>query len=165
MNELIEVIVFMRKEYYYYFEKHLNVENDSLIYSMCINAEQWLQEIPLSKILNTSYHINSEKIDSTINTLQNTISYKLPALLKPLYDIKHPESNILSFIEMGAYRIKTRKLIEMGVPRETAIEIATYFLDGLSENDEELEKRIIQRIRKERNSFPYWIKVQLESIL
>ena len=34
----------------------------------------------------------ADNIDETIELLQNTISFSVPLLLKPIFDIKNPES-------------------------------------------------------------------------
>ncbi|WP_156936150.1 hypothetical protein [Anoxybacteroides tepidamans] len=158
----------MKERFPYYYSKYLNIEErdgaDRLL-SICINAEKWLKEISLKNILNTSYHDDSEKIERTISILQNTISYRIPTLLKPLYDMMHPESMFLNFMEMGAYRPVTRKIIELGVPRETAIRIANLIINNGLNPEEKDEKKIVTSIEKIFDELDYWEKVQLDSIV
>ncbi|WP_336779830.1 DEAD/DEAH box helicase [Paenibacillus illinoisensis] len=165
VNKLFSAISLMEKSYKYYFVKYLNIDNSDLIHSFCINADKWLKETTLSEILDTPYHNNPDNIEKTIGTLQNTVSFKLPALLKPIYDILYPENNFLSFIEMGAYRSKTRRLIEMGVPRETAIYLSTYVLQNLNDNDEDLENKINIKLKANYMKLDFWVKAQLETII
>ena len=65
---------------------------------------QWANGKALCEILNNSRYDGDEgadNIDSTIELLQNTISFNLPLLLKPLYD---NETTRESFLEMYASR-------------------------------------------------------------
>jgi DEAD/DEAH box helicase len=163
VDKLYYAILFMKRNFPFYFKKNLSIENDSLLKSLCINADMWLKEIPLKNILNTDYHNDPENIDKTINSLQNTVSYKLPSLLKPMYDIKFPESNFLSFIELGAYRTTTRKLIEMGVPRETAIDLSSEYMFDITDN-ENIEKLLTKRLKQISPSLSYWVNIQLNAL-
>ncbi|MDO3654788.1 DEAD/DEAH box helicase [Bacillus subtilis] len=164
-NNLYYLILYMKDKVPFYYKKHLGIQNEGLILSLCINAEKWIKETPLSKILDTDYHDSSSKIEKTISLLQNTITYKLPALLKPLYNILLPESSFLSYLEMGAYRVITRKLIEMGVPRETALSLSNNYLDDINAEEIHLDEILYSRLRSIDNQINYWEKVQLESIL
>nr|WP_318509129.1 hypothetical protein [Bacillus sp. T3] len=164
-NNLYYLILYMKDKVPFYYKKHLGIQNEGLIFSLCINAEKWIKETPLSEILDTEYHDDSSKIEKTISLLQNTITYKLPALLKPLYNIFLPESSFLSYLEMGSYRVITRKLIEMGVPRETALSLSNNYLDDIDVEEINLDEILYSRLRNINNHINYWEKVQLESIL
>ena len=61
-------------------------------------------------------------MDNTLGDISSK-SFSIPKLLKPVLDIQDPENPILSFVEMGAYSPLSRRLIEFGVPRETALRI------------------------------------------
>lgn len=81
---------------------------------------QWATGKALCEILNNSRYEGddgADNIDSTIELLQNTISYNLPLLLKPLYDMKQSESPFLKCMQVGAFGVVERCMIEMGVPR------------------------------------------------
>lgn len=151
----------------YYF-KYFGVENsfrkdgteiDKLLQS-CILSENWLKEKTLSEIFSDKFYDSSEKIDDAISFVQNKISYGLPLLLKPLYDIKEPDSMFTRFIELGAYKPITRKLIELSIPRETAIFLSNHFEFSNIDNKQEL----INQLRTIRNNLSYWHKVQLSTI-
>jgi hypothetical protein len=151
----------------YYF-KYFGIENSfrkdgteiDRILQYCILAENWLKEKSLSEILSDKFYDTSEKIDDVINFIQNKISYGLPLLLKPLYDIKEPEGMFTRFIELGAYKPVTRKLIELSIPRETAIFLNNNFEFRNLDNKSEL----INQIRIVRENLSYWYKVQLKTI-
>lgn len=151
----------------YYF-KYFGVENsfrkdgteiDKLLQS-CILSENWMKEKTLSEIFSDKFYDSSEKIDDAISFVQNKISYGLPLLLKPLYDIKEPDNMFTRFIELGAYKPITRKLIELSIPRETAIFLSNNFEFSNIDNKQEL----INQLRTIRNNLSYWHKVQLSTI-
>jgi len=151
----------------YYF-KYFGVENsfrkdgteiEKLLQS-CILSENWMKEKTLAEIFSDKFYDSSEKIDDAIGFVQNKISYGLPLLLKPLYDIKEPDSMFTRFIELGAYKPITRKLIELSIPRETAIFLSNNFEFSNIDNKQEL----INQLRIIRNNLSYWYKVQLSTI-
>lgn len=87
-------------------------------------AVNWAKETPLAKILQDPYTANdADKTDETINLLQNTISYGIPALLSPIHSMIDPEGSFLSSIESGAHKTTTIELINNNIPRETAISV------------------------------------------
>lgn len=162
---LKEALLFMKEHFPYYYKKYLNIEEVDgvdMLLSICINAEKWLKETSLKTILSTSYYDDEDKIENTINHLQNTISYRIPSLLKPLYDIIHPGNMFLNFIEMGAYKPITRKIIELGVPRETAIRITSLIEEIPDTNDEKWIRSAIEKISGRLN---FWERIQLDSII
>ena len=83
-------------------------------------------------------------------------------LLKPLYDIRSSECMILRFIEMGAYNVIPRKMIEMNIPRETALFLSKKYF---SNNADFSEEQIIDRLRKITPELGYWYKIQIEHLL
>ena len=151
-----------------YYKRYFGVENsfrkdgteiDKLL-QYSILSENWLKEKTLADIFSDSFYDSSDKIDETISFLQNKISYGLPLLLKPLYDIKEPEVMFTRFIELGAFKPITRRLIEINIPRETAIFLNNNFeFDNLDSRDS-----LTNQIRTIRDSLSYWHKVQLNSI-
>lgn len=151
----------------YYF-KYFGVENsfrkdgteiDKMLQA-CILSENWIKEKTLAEVFSDKFYDSSERIDDAISFVQNKISYGLPLLLKPLYDIKEPEGMFTRFIELGAYKPLTRKLIELSIPRETAIFLSNNFEFTNIDNKQEL----INQLRIVRNNLSYWYKVQLSTI-
>lgn len=136
---------------------------------MCDDAIKWAKGIKLCDLLKRKYYEGKdgmEHIDNTIDMLERTISYKLPLLLKPIYDIKLPESTFLSSLQVGANIPGIRHMIEIGIPRETAIylyeEYGSLYLDDENEVDEEIIRNII---RDKYNELPYWIQVQVNYLI
>lgn len=110
----------------------------------------------------------ADNIDNTIELLQNTISFNLPLLLKPLYDMKQPESPFLKCVQVGAFGVVERCMIEMGIPRESALFLYKEIFGGKEikvEHRLELEQIIREKIRLEYKNIPYWIRVQLDFLI
>ena len=169
IEKLMNIIKFMEENVQYYYKKYFKIRGNcpsGKLWNICKNANAWLSEIKLRDILKEKYHDDSMKIDETIGEIESLIRYGMSSLLKPLYDIKYPESSFLSFIEMGAYSPVTRAMIEMGIPRETSIYLKETFLNHLVSADRELlEVEILEEIKKNINNFDYWIKIQLSNIM
>lgn len=138
--------------------------NRTYLRSLCM---KWAKETPLSDILATIHSENndiSDEIEDTIEILQNTVSYKVPLLLKPIFDIKNPDSSFLSCMMDGAYNKVSRILIEMGVPRECALYLYKTLFAGYNVNgkdDVDIETEIREKLIRSKDTLPYWIRVQL----
>lgn len=122
----------------------------------------------LKDILNDSRYEGedgADNIDETIELLQNTISFSIPLLLKPIFDIKNPESSFLSCIQLGAFNTASRTMIEMGIARETALYLYDNFFQHInysSWSKIDIEESIRQIIRDNYRAMSYWIQVQLD---
>ena len=135
---------------------------------LCKLCMLWAQETPLSDILlkrNYSDDKIADEIEDTIEILQNTVSYKVPLLLKPIFDIKNSDSVFLSCMQAGAYNKVSRTLIEIGVPRECALFLNNQLFSDYvfkDKSDEVIEEEIREILTNSKNELPYWISVQLE---
>lgn len=161
--QLKDILSTFRNEFPIYYDKYFGVPDvpgKDILLQKCILAENWLKEKTLAEIFSDRFYDSSEKIDDTISFVQNKISYGLPLLLKPLYDIKEPDSMFTRFIELGAYMPLTRKLIELSIPRETAIFLNNNFEFKNIDNKQELTSQL----REIREKLSYWYKVQLSTI-
>jgi superfamily II DNA/RNA helicase len=161
--QLKDILTSIRKEFPIYYAKYFGVPDvtgKEILLQKCILAANWLKEKSLAEIFSERFYDSSEKIDDTINFVQNKISYGLPLLLKPLYDIKEPEGMFTRFIELGAYKPLTRKLIELSIPRETAIFLSNNFEFHNIDNKQEL----LNQLKVIRNNLSYWYRVQLSTI-
>lgn len=165
-NQITTLLFKMEKHYNYYYEKYFGL-NKRMIPSASISATDWMKEKSLKKILDKPYFDDPTKIDPQISIIQNKISYGLPMLLKPIYDMVLPNSMFLRFIEMGAYRPITRKMIEMNIPRETAISLCNDFFSSFSvaSDEEDIEAMIVEKLTRIRSQIDYWRRVQIEGIL
>lgn len=146
-------------------QKYQGKQMQGIMTGLCMN---WCQEKKLKDILNDSRYEGedgADNIDETIELLQNTISFSIPLLLKPIFDIKNPESSFLSCIQLGAFNAASRTMIEMGIARETALYLYDNFFQhinytGWSKID--IEESIRQIIRDNYRTMSYWIQVQLD---
>lgn len=166
--KLKAILNLIRNNFPIYYKRYFGIENsfkkdgteiDKLLQS-CILAENWLKEKTLADIFSDRYYDESENIDNAIGFLQNKVSYGLPLLLKPLYDIKEPDGMFTRFIEIGAYKPLTRRLIELNIPRETAI----FLSENFEFKDIDNREYLTRQIRMIRSSLSYWHKVQLNTI-
>lgn len=132
---------------------------------------QWSKGEKLCDILNVSRYEGEEgmdNIDDTIKLLQNTISFNLPLLLKPIYAMKKPESCFLTSMQAGAFSGVVHCMIEMGILRETALFLYKELFDDndtKKENRLELERLIRTKIKEKYKELPYWIRVQLDFLV
>jgi len=135
---------------------------------LCSKAMQWGLEKPLKTILSDNYFSDpadgADRIENTIKLLQETISYDMPILLKPIADIKNNESLFLTFLEAGAFQPVTRKLIEIGVPRESAIYLFNRYFQGF-DTSENIYESIQQTLLKHQREIPLWTRIQLTSLI
>lgn len=83
-------------------------------------------------------------------------------------DMKQSESPFLKCMQVGAFGVVERCMIEMGVPRESALYLYKEIFDEKEikvENRLELEQIIREKIRLEYKNIPYWIQVQLDFLI
>ena len=135
---------------------------------LCRLCMSWAQETPLSEILSKKTYTDdkiADEIEDTIEILQNVVSYKVPLLLKPIFDIKNADSVFLSCMQAGAYNKVSKTLIEIGVPRECALYLnEELFKEYIAKDksDEQIENEVRQTLISKKDELPYWISVQLE---
>ena len=163
-NSLLDILTFMQREFPDYYKKYFAVDQ-ALLYSTCISAKEWMKEKYLKEILNRPYFDTTDKVEDRISLLQNKISYGLPMLLKPLYDIKAPDNMFLRFIEIGAYLPIIRKMIELNIPRETAIYLNERFFNTSENQLNDIEDLILDRLKNNKNLIDYWRQIQIEGIV
>lgn len=172
-NKLDKILKWLRdkEETAFMYNKYIpslyqNGKSRSIMVSLGL---QWANGIKLYDIFNNDRYkrdSGAEKIDETIELLQQTISFNLPLLLKPIYDIKNPDSCFLVSMQLGAINNITRAMIEMGIPRETSLYLfEKIFLNfKVNEKSELSEENIREIIKQYFDKLPYWIQVQLNFI-
>lgn len=143
-----------------------NGKNRGLLCAMCID---WAGEKPLHEILSGSYFTGdnaSEHIENTIKTLQDTISFNVPLLIKPIVEMSNVNSSIVTCLQAGANNPYTRKMIEIGIPRELAIHLNKIVFSQLSKcenmNSYDFDLFVRDQVRKAMPKLSYWERVQLE---
>lgn len=149
-------------------QQHREGIGRSLLCNACMD---WSCEKPLSEILSGERYSGedaTENIDSMIDTLQKVVSFNIPLLLKPIFDIYENESIFLLCMQAGAYKPITRRMIEIGIPRETAIYLNGKLFDKNVfdiKGEVDIESTIRNVIKKKYAFLPYWIQVQLEFMI
>ena len=119
-NKLDKILKWLRdkEETAFMYNKYIpslyqNGKSRSIMVSLGL---QWANGIKLYDIFNNDRYkrdSGAEKIDETIELLQQTISFNLPLLLKPIYDIKNPDSCFLVSMQLVAKNKKKIAMIEM----------------------------------------------------
>ena len=172
-NKLDNILKWLRdkEETAFMYKKYIpslyqNGKSRSIMVSLGLH---WANGMKLYDIFNNDRYkggSDAEKIDETIELLQQTISFNLPLLLKPIYDIKNPDSCFLVCMQLGAINNITRAMIEMGIPRETSLYLFEKIFLNFKENEksELSEENIREIIKQHYDNLPYWIQVQLNFI-
>lgn len=170
-NRLSDMLKFLRdnestKEMYerYVPAQYRVGKNRGLLCKTCI---KWSSEKPLAEILSDDYYSGEEaadRIENTIKLLQDTVSYSVPLLIKPVIEIKNEKSTMVACLQAGAYKRHVRKMIEIGVPRELAIKLGPQLT--FDETTEEMsayeyELLIREKIQAVVPSLTYWEQTQL----
>ena len=154
----------------YMYEKHIiwslrKGSGRSFLVNLCM---KWSKGVTLPVILNNKKYDDPDEIDSTIEILQNTVSFHVPLLLKPIFDIKNPESSFLTCMQSGAFDLTTKRLISLGISRETAIYLTNNLFAGFNaeQYDEiQLDENIRKHLKQNLDSLPYWIRIQFEYLI
>ncbi|MBL7730022.1 MAG: DEAD/DEAH box helicase [Chitinophagaceae bacterium] len=164
----------------YYYNRYVGIDPTTeyggpKLLSLCIFAMNFGMGKPLKDVIETEkFPIKeSDDIDNRIADLQTKVVYGIPKLLKPVFhinDLINEErcSHILSFIEVGAFEPKLRSLIEIGVPRETAIAMLEHVrnIDFLDENGKISERMLARFIGAARSNpqISEWHKLLIEDL-
>ncbi len=120
----------------FYFQKHLGTANEKRVRTLAIYAKKWGSERPLKEIIDWGIEpLDWKIIDKRLADIGSNVMYELPKLLRPVTTMQDKENPVLGFIELGASRPNARRLIELGLPRETAIKIG----DKLEAHKQETE--------------------------
>lgn len=169
-TKLIRMLKYMRdtKETSIMYERYIPFElqkgsNRSFLVDLCM---KWANEVTLHDMLSDDRYSDengAEEIEKTIQILQNVVSFDIPLLLKPIFDIKNPQSIFLSCMQTGAVNEQTKMMIELGIPRETALYLYDRVLkNNLDMSKDDLEQEIRDRLKENFDALPYWVRVQLE---
>lgn len=132
-TQLADLITYVNQFAPFSVEKYLKINpveewGAKKIVSLCIFAQNWGAGLPLRDVINPdSWPIqNSEDIDTRIDDVHTKVMFGIPKLLRPVFQIYDhindtKTASVLGFIESGSTDTSVRTLIELGIPRETAI--------------------------------------------
>lgn len=134
---------------------------------LCATCIKWSSEKPLSEILSGDHYEGEsaeEHIERTIQLLQETVSFNVPLLIKPVVEICNENSSIVACLQAGAYKPSTRKMIDIGVPRELAIKLSNLFSFEVDEemSNYDYELFIRNKVKETLPTLPYWEQIQLD---
>lgn len=164
-EQLFDVLLTLQEVVPYYYDKYVGESNLATLRSTLSMAQRWASEVPLKEIITWAGddgRVTWEDIDRRLTRVNQNVMYDVPKLLKPLVAIQATDNPILGMIEMGAYRPEIRRMIELGVPRETAVRIgrARGFPAAEAFNDEQL----LAAARVVAKQLNYWEQEQLDSL-
>lgn len=160
-NDLHRLVNQIRLKFPNYYSKYFDRE---LGITFFYTVNSWAKEKPLHEILNKEYFDDSNNIDKIIDTIQSDVCFNLTNLLKPFYSIIEINSKLINCIEMGAYNPITLHLIHLNIPREVAIKLKNTIFNGQVYEDDEIDEKIVSRIKKLYNLIGFWDRIQLEHI-
>lgn len=146
---------------------HYKIENGKNVIVLG-EAKAWAIEVPLSEFFKDEFYSAGDiqlKIEDKIQMLQKTASFDIPLLIKPVVEMKNPASTIVSSLQAGAYKKTTKKMIDIGIPRELAIRLNSMLKE--SRNSEKLdnydyEQWVRKSVLKIKPTLSYWEQAQLE---
>ncbi|MCI5720917.1 MAG: hypothetical protein MR328_00395, partial [Firmicutes bacterium] len=144
--------------------QYRNGRNRSLLIK---RSFQWATNVPLKEILSEPYYDGEEgadRIEDTIELLQNVVSYNLPLLLKPLFDMRKSENSVLSSLQSGAMNAHIIEMIDLGIPRETALFVYKELEESFNKTGA-TGQNVKSIIKNNMSRFPYWVKVQLRFLI
>ena len=141
--------------------------NRSHLVDLCM---KWATEVSLHDILSEERYLGengADEIERTIQLLQKTVSFDVPLLLKPIFDIKNADSIFLTCMQSGAVNEQIKTMIELGIPRETALYLYKVAFKGKQKGSDKktLEQKIRDRLGNIIETLPYWVQVQLDFLI
>lgn len=173
-NELHALMLKMYQFAPRYFMRYIDIaptheKSIGKLQSLCIYAEKYGCGHPLKDVINPpNFPITtSEDIDQRIKDIHTKVVYNIPKLLRPIFNINDTinsqnKSHILSFIEVGGMDVRLRTLIEIGVPRETAIELLQKVKINFQDSDGKINNALLTAFVKEAKNSPnisQWHKI------
>ncbi|MFA6028326.1 MAG: DEAD/DEAH box helicase [Elusimicrobiota bacterium] len=167
VGTILSTIAHLKEISPFYFNKHINVDHEGLRKAIAITAGKWATEKPLHEIMAERDPKNSKDIHNLLKLISDVIPFKLTRFLSPVVAIQEKGNPILSFIEMGSYKPLTRRLIEIGIGRETAIRLAER-IHKAGHNQDDLLKSpgiLYSAIIAGAKNLNYWERLQVEDLV
>lgn len=137
------------------------IVNTKRLQVLATYASQWTKGCRLAKMLANPF-INShpDQLDSAIGMIEGKVAYSLPNLLAPIYGAKSVDAIILTCMEAGSFDPFVRKLMDLGIARETALRIQPPSKRKLgSSNDAYLN--LVEYVKFIAPSLEKWDRIQI----
>lgn len=169
INSLQNILLFIEEFAPTYLKRYLDgLDNDRYMYKLLKAANSWSREKPLKEVISWKDEMDEDEIEGMLKMILTEVMFSLPKALAPVIAMNDPNSSLLSVMESGIYSPLTRKLTEMGLPREIAIRAGRIMSESLSSKEEiesltEIDLRNTVEVIS--SSFGYWERFQLEDIL
>ena len=166
---LQNILLFIEEFAPTYLKRYLDgLDNDRYMYKLLKAANSWSREKPLKEVISWKDEMDEDEIEGMLKMILTEVMYSLPKALAPVIAMSDPNSSLLSVMESGIYSPLTRKLTEMGLPREIAIRAGGIMSESFPSKEEidaltEIDLRNTVEVIS--SSFGYWERFQLEDIL
>ncbi len=162
-SDLYILVSKIMRNYPNYYSKYFNRELPDYFFYTVVD---WVKEKPLREILSAEYFNDSNNIDKKIIEIQKDICFDLSTMLKPFYSIKNLDSNIISCIEMGAYKPLTLQLISLNIPREVSIILKNSIFQEIQLTEGEFtDNHVTQIIKENMDKINFWNQIQLTHLI
>ncbi|MDB5338933.1 MAG: hypothetical protein JWN70_4552 [Planctomycetaceae bacterium] len=165
VSDIVSVVEVVAKLVPLYFLRYLGDVPVKYLRGMAISAQSWSAEKPLKEIIGwlpPDGDVTWEIIDQRLAILLNAVIYNLPKLLRPLAMMQDVDNPLLGFIELGAFRPVSRRLIELGLPRETAIRCCAKFSPAL--NSSMGDPELIKASAVAAEGLTHWDRLQVDEL-
>ncbi len=152
----------------YYFHRYLrSVTTDAFRFAVAKTAETWCRETPLRKIIDGRHFPAgaSSEIDNQVSLINKQVVFGLPALLKPLTEIRGRGGSVLAAVEHGVFHPVSTFLMSQGLFRETTVDLRLSLLPDLGSNVSGVESETLSRIKLAQNQLDPWVGRQVSTFL
>jgi len=164
-ESIINALSLLRVKAPYYYEKHFGKGSERADRSIVSTARKWMCEEPLRRIITWEQPGQGaawKDIDFRLARVNQDVVYRLPKILRPLIVFQEKDNPLLGFMEMGAFRPQVRRLIALGLARETAIRTANRV--KLSDVESMTDLELVRRVSPLVSEMNYWEAEQIKDL-
>ncbi|WP_168210684.1 DEAD/DEAH box helicase [Persicimonas caeni] len=153
------------------FNRHLGSASGKFLRALAVTARDWASEKPWAELIDWAdkgLELNEDSIEQKVQMVLKYVSHELPKLLGPISYMQDPDNPLLSCLEFGAFRPVTRRLIEYGLPRETAVRISMNISsEALLDVDQDVsdERGLRMATKQVASALFQWEQLQISSLL
>lgn len=152
----------------YYRTRYLGSLPGNTLWSVIESAQSWARGVAIKRLVdwNDADTLDDPlEIDRRVYRVQNTAGFALPRLLSPVVMAQGGDNPVLTFLEMGAYEPIARRLVELGIPRETAVR-ASSLLDRefVVAEGRVVDRHLRTNLRRISEQLWQWERLQLRDL-